>query len=216
MCILIGFCWHDVLAEPPCRASARSRYHPTRFDLDRRSPTSQPFALIRPAGSMLDPAGIVQVPLDGAAHARGKVVLRPPAQFPLDLGRRRWRSAGRGPGRSGTKVINDEQGRAAARDATRRPAGRSPRPRPGWPARNCRRCCRSRPAAALASTTPKRPAMVLDEQPVADVLAVAVDRQRLAFQGVEDHQRDAAFRETGRGRSCSSNWSPAPAGRRCG
>ena len=32
--------------------------------------------------------------------------------------------------------------------------------------------------------------MVVDEEPVADVAAVAVDGQRLAGEGVQDHQRD--------------------------
>lgn len=38
-------------------------------------------------------------------------------------------------------------------------------------------------------------AMVLDVEPVADLLAVAVDRHRLAGQGVVDHQWDELFRE---------------------
>ncbi len=38
-------------------------------------------------------------------------------------------------------------------------------------------------------------AVVEDEEPVADLLAVAVDRQRLALEGVGDHQRDELFGE---------------------
>jgi hypothetical protein len=37
--------------------------------------------------------------------------------------------------------------------------------------------------------------VVLDVEPVADLLAVAVDGQRLAGQGVVDDQRDELFRE---------------------
>src|SRR5690606_40216999 len=38
-------------------------------------------------------------------------------------------------------------------------------------------------------------AMVADVEPVADVLAVAVDGERLPLDGVEDHQRDELFGE---------------------
>src|SRR5690554_1202702 len=37
--------------------------------------------------------------------------------------------------------------------------------------------------------------VIFHKQPVADLVAFAVDRERLAFQGVEDHQRDELFRE---------------------
>ena len=37
--------------------------------------------------------------------------------------------------------------------------------------------------------------MVLDVEPVAHLLAVAVDRQRLAGEGVDDHQRDQLLGE---------------------
>lgn len=37
--------------------------------------------------------------------------------------------------------------------------------------------------------------MVFNVEPVADLVAFAVYRKRLAFQGVEDHQRDEFFRE---------------------
>ncbi len=37
--------------------------------------------------------------------------------------------------------------------------------------------------------------VIIDEQPVANIRALAIDRQRVAFQGVEDHQRDQFFRE---------------------
>jgi hypothetical protein len=37
--------------------------------------------------------------------------------------------------------------------------------------------------------------MVLDVEPVTDLLTVAIDRQRLARQGVVDDQRDELFRE---------------------
>jgi hypothetical protein len=37
--------------------------------------------------------------------------------------------------------------------------------------------------------------MVFDKQPVANVLAVAVDGKRLTLQGVEDHKRDQFFGE---------------------
>jgi hypothetical protein len=35
--------------------------------------------------------------------------------------------------------------------------------------------------------------MILDEQPVADVLAVAIDRQRRAGEPLDDHVRDQLF-----------------------
>ncbi|MND33672.1 hypothetical protein D3C80_242690 [compost metagenome] len=40
--------------------------------------------------------------------------------------------------------------------------------------------------------------MVLDEQPVTHLQPVAVHRQRLACQGIEDHQRNEFFREVER------------------
>ena len=39
---------------------------------------------------------------------------------------------------------------------------------------------------ALLQDQPERPGVVVDEEPVADVVALAVDRQRLAGLGVED------------------------------
>ena len=48
---------------------------------------------------------------------------------------------------------------------------------------------------ALAHHLEQGAGMILDIQPVAHLLAVAVHRQRLALQGVEDHQRDQFFRE---------------------
>ena len=41
----------------------------------------------------------------------------------------------------------------------------------------------------------ERAGVVIDEQPVADLLTVAVYRQRLTRQGVENSQRDQFFRE---------------------
>ncbi|MNE46330.1 hypothetical protein D3C80_1406590 [compost metagenome] len=40
--------------------------------------------------------------------------------------------------------------------------------------------------------------MIFDIQPVADLIAVAIDRQRLAGECVDDHQRDQFFREVER------------------
>ena len=37
--------------------------------------------------------------------------------------------------------------------------------------------------------------MVVDKEPVADLVALAIDRQGLARQGADDHQRDQLFRE---------------------
>ena len=48
---------------------------------------------------------------------------------------------------------------------------------------------------AAVKHAPQGPAVVLDEQPVADVHAVAVDRQLLALGRVEDHQRDQLLGE---------------------
>ena len=61
-----------------------------------------------------------------------------------------------------------------------------------------------------------RRAVVLDVQPVAHVLAVAVDRQRLARERVDGSSAGSASRGTGTARSCSSSWWSAPAGRTCG
>ena len=49
--------------------------------------------------------------------------------------------------------------------------------------------------AALLQDQVDGMAVVLDEEPVADVLAVAVDRQLLVGQRVDDHQRDELLRE---------------------
>ena len=46
------------------------------------------------------------------------------------------------------------------------------------------------PSRPFASTSRMPGAVILDVQPVADVAAVAVDRQRLALEGVQHHQRD--------------------------
>jgi hypothetical protein len=43
---------------------------------------------------------------------------------------------------------------------------------------------------AVRQDVADRPREVLHEQPVAHLHPVAVDRQRVAVQGVEDHQRD--------------------------
>ena len=48
---------------------------------------------------------------------------------------------------------------------------------------------------ALLQHQPQGAGMVLDIEPVADVVAGAVDRQRLARQTLEDHQRDQLLRE---------------------
>ncbi|MNE16218.1 hypothetical protein D3C80_1091570 [compost metagenome] len=41
----------------------------------------------------------------------------------------------------------------------------------------------------------QRPRVVFDEQPVTHLLAIAIHRQWLAGQGIEDHQRDQLFGE---------------------
>lgn len=57
--------------------------------------------------------------------------------------------------------------------------------------------------------------VVFDVEPVADILALAIDRQRPAVADVVDEQRDQAFREIDRARSCSSSWLRSSADRRC-
>ena len=147
------------------------------------------------AADALDPARVVQIPLHGAAKAGIEVVFRLPAQFSLDLG-----------GVDGVAAIvtgsvghEGDQRRAGCmrqggpqviHDAADRP-----RPPRCSPVRNCRRCCRFRLAgrrrarAAGPGSDPRRTANR------ARCLPVAVDRQRLALQGIEDHQRDQLFRE---------------------
>ena len=49
--------------------------------------------------------------------------------------------------------------------------------------------------AAVANDKVNCAAVVLHVQPVADILAIAVDRQRLIVQHVRDHQRNQLFRE---------------------
>ncbi len=51
-----------------------------------------------------------------------------------------------------------------------------------------------------------RRAVILHVQPVAHLQPIAVDRQRLAQQDIDQRERDQLFRETGKVRSCSSNW----------
>lgn len=41
----------------------------------------------------------------------------------------------------------------------------------------------------------QRPGMVFHIQPVADLLAIAVHRQGLAIQGIQDHVRDELLRK---------------------
>ena len=75
---------------------------------------------------------------------------------------------------------------AAARRARRR-CGRRSR---GSSARCRRRYCTSRPARPFAQHQQQARAVILDVQPVADVAAVAVDRQRPPVERVQDHQRN--------------------------
>ena len=49
--------------------------------------------------------------------------------------------------------------------------------------------------ASLRCNHGQRAGMVLDIEPVPDVVALAIDRQRFAFERVQDHQRDQLFGE---------------------
>ncbi len=128
---------------------------------------------------------------------------RRPAEVRGGSSRRRSRSGGRGPGRSGTKLLRA----AYERDpllAELRVLAR------GAEALQLRAEqvdeLEVRPLVVSAEVVllAGRPlledgqdprAVVLDEEPVPDVSAVAVDRERLALQRVQEHERDQLFRE---------------------
>jgi hypothetical protein len=79
--------------------------------------------------------------------------------------------------------------------------------------RSRRRCCRCARPPLFASTSQQRVGVILDIEPVAHVLArrrpgSACPRAR------SGSPPGSAFRESGRGRNCSSSWSAPPAGRR--
>ena len=59
-------------------------------------------------------------------------------------------------------------------------------------------------------------AEVLDVEPVADLLAVAVDRQRVAVERVQDHQRDQLLRVLARAVVVGAAARSRPRSRRCG
>jgi hypothetical protein len=107
---------------------------------------------------------------------------------------RRSRSGGRG---RGGRHVGDLR---FARSCRRR-AGAARRAARRWCARldvlalGRRRRCRSRRRGRALEHGADRGAVVADVQPVAHVLAVAVDRQRLAGERVDDHQRDQLFGE---------------------
>ena len=65
----------------------------------------------------------------------------------------------------------------------------------GWSSRSSRRCCRSRPTCLLPAPVRRCACMVIHIEPVADVVALAVDGQRLAVHRVQDHQRDELLGE---------------------
>jgi hypothetical protein len=61
-------------------------------------------------------------------------------------------------------------------------------------------------ATALEHGTNSR-AVVFDKQPVAHVLPIAIGRQRLAVERIQNHEGVSVFPETGKVRSCLNNWS---------
>ena len=72
------------------------------------------------------------------------------------------------------------------------------------------------PDAPLPQHQQEARAVILDVQPVADVAAVAVDRQRLALERVENHQRDQLLGKLVRPVVVRAVGDQRPAGRRCG
>src|SRR3954447_12591988 len=69
--------------------------------------------------------------------------------------------------------------------STRAAYRRCSRPRTGWCARTSRRHCRSR-RGRPSRRRPSAPGVILDEEPVANVGALAVDRYRLAREALDD------------------------------
>ena len=171
----------------------------------------------RPTGLARHQLGVVQVPGDGLAAGPTRSLARPPAQLAADLagvdrvaavvargGRRRSviRTGSGACGESGAELVEQRR--------------RSPgRPR-GWSARCCPPMLYVSPGRPASSTRPECAGVVLDVEPVADVVAVAVDRQGLALQGVEDHQRDQLLGELVGAVVVRAVGRPASAGRRCG
>lgn len=138
---------------------------------------------------MLDPLGVGEIPLDGLAEAGLETLLREPVELALDLA-----------GVDGVAAVvagailhvSDElRVRAMRRVGDKLIQQRAE----GVDNVDVGALVVAADVVALADVAllerrDDSAAVVLNIEPVADLLAVAVDRQRLALKGVRDHERD--------------------------
>ena len=141
----------------------------------------------------LDPAGMVEIPAHGLAQAALERLLGPPAELALDLARvDRVASVVAGPV---GHVLDQAEVRALGIGPHLVEQGAD-----GLDDLDVRLLVPAADVVGLADPAARqhladRGAVVLDVEPVAHLHAVAVDRQRLAGEGVDDHQRDQLFGE---------------------
>ena len=137
---------------------------------------------------------MIEVPAYGLAQARLELLSRLPTQFTGDLG------GVDGVAAIVARAVGDKCDQLAARTGSQRPchlihevANQCHHVQVGALARPANVVGRAHPAAGQDRTN--RRAVILHKEPVADVLPVAVNRQRFAFKRVQDHQRDEFFRK---------------------
>ena len=181
----------------------------------------EPLAVVAARLDVLAPVAVLEVPAHGRAQAVLERVARRPAELAADL-RRVDRVAAIVAGPIGHERLELAIARRRRAPGST-PPGAAPRARRrcdrrsrGSCARCRRRCCTSRPARPCSSTSRMPGAVILDVQPVADVAAVAVDRQRPPVERVQDHQRDQLLGKLKRPVVVRAVRDQRPAGRRCG
>ena len=153
---------------------------------------AQAFAGIDLVAQRPPPPFVVEVPANGLFDAGVEILLRPPAELLLELGRVDGVA----------EVVARPVGTKVISSAWPRPAGRS-RSRMAQIVRTTSMLRRSlrpptlyfSPMRPRADDDVERPGVILDIEPVADVGPRPVDRQRLAVDGVEDDQRDQLLGE---------------------
>ena len=141
----------------------------------------------------IDPLGVLQIPGDGLQQPAGERLARLPAQLALDLGdihgittvmagavghilderglRRMWRLGQARPDLTDTRDHGQVGGLVTTANII------------------------ALARLAVTHNGPDGLAMVFNIQPVADLLSIAIHRQRAALQSIQDHQRDEFFRK---------------------
>ena len=153
--------------------------------------------LVGAAGYVFRPGGVVEIPGDGFAQAGFEAFGRVPAQFAFEL------AGVDGVAPVVARAVGDEAdklrvrgvGRLWAHFIEQRADGRHDvEIRPLVPAADVVRFART----ARGEYGADGAAMIAHKQPVAHLAAIAIDGQRLAGEGVRDHQRNQLFRKVQR------------------